>query len=338
MNVLNVQPVSPLRPGAHVVTSCEGYVTKRGHFRKSWRVRYLVLNGADLCVSYYESKDASRQPNAVPKGSFYLSSVEKHEYFVGTMIGSTEKPFGFKMIGHAPKKGYVELDIYVETLGDLNKWIEVCQNALEANKKLTRFSQADKAATSSMLGFGAATSPQQQMKKLNATKEEMLKQAIQEIESAKLIGREACQEIVAQGDKLDHIENELNHVESDLDYADKLLNHMKRPILHFFSSDTRAKPKTPATSPAKSPTHGGTVSAARAAVLEGNQSLPKAGEVDDIERLAMLLGQLEQQATLLNEEAGKSTDQIERIGEKLSTVNDRVKAQTKKANANIAQA
>lgn len=118
-------------------TSCEGYVTKRGHFRKSWRVRYLVFDGADLRVAYYESRDASKSANGAPKGSFYVSSVEKHEYWVG-VLGGREKPFGFKLVGHAPGKGFIELDIFVETLGVLNKWVEVVQNALDAAKKRTR--------------------------------------------------------------------------------------------------------------------------------------------------------------------------------------------------------
>lgn len=119
-------------------TSCAGYVTKRGHFRKSWRVRYLVLNGADLQVAYYESKTAfDTNAKAGVKGSFYLSSIEKHEYWIGT-VGAKEKPYGFKMVGHAPGKGYVELDIVVDTLHDLNEWLMVAHNALEASKKLAR--------------------------------------------------------------------------------------------------------------------------------------------------------------------------------------------------------
>lgn len=179
-------------------TSCEGYVTKRGHFRKSWRVRYLVFNGANLQASYFESRDAS-QNGATPKGSFFVSSVEKHEYWVGVM-GGREKPFGFKLVGHAPKKGYIELDIFVETLGDLNKWVDVVQNALDAAKKRSRTSGVtDNSTTKNMFGFSTAASPQLQVKKLATTKEELLKDALREIEGAKLIGREAVNEIVAQG-------------------------------------------------------------------------------------------------------------------------------------------
>jgi hypothetical protein len=201
MNILHLPVGATSHPTADAAvhpTSCEGYVTKRGHFRKSWRVRYLVLNGADLCVSYFDSKDVARTPGASPKGSFYLSSVEKHEYVVG-VLGAQKKPFGFKMVGHAPRKGYVELDIFVESRGDLAKWLEVCQHALAAAKKLTRSGLSDAASTKSLFGFSPATSPQKQIQKLSASKEELLKQAIDEIESAKLMGREACQEIVVQG-------------------------------------------------------------------------------------------------------------------------------------------
>ncbi|TMW60353.1 hypothetical protein Poli38472_000395 [Pythium oligandrum] len=315
-------------------TSCEGYVTKRGHFRKSWRVRYLVLNGADLLVSYFDSKEVAHTPGAVPKGSFYLSSVEKHEYFVG-ILGAKEKPFGFKLVGHAPRKGYVELDIFVETLGDLNKWLEVCQNALEASKKLTRNGLTDISTSKTMFGFSPSSSPQKQMQKLATSKEAMLKQAIQEIESAKLIGREACQEIVIQGEKLDHIETELGHVQTDLDHADKLLRHMKNPFLHMFSNDERVKPQ-PGAAAAPTPAH--SIHSVVQGEAGGDMPLAVTGDMSDIERLASLLGELEQQATLLNEEAAKSTGQIERISEQLTTVNDRVKTQTKKANTTITRA
>lgn len=138
MNILRVPDAKLATSGADKFkpTSCEGYVTKRGHFRKSWRVRYLVVNGSDLLAAYFESRDASRTAGAAPKGSFYVSSVEKHEYWVG-MLGGREKPFGFKLVGHAPRKGFVELDVFVETLADLNKWVEVVQNALDAAKKCT---------------------------------------------------------------------------------------------------------------------------------------------------------------------------------------------------------
>jgi hypothetical protein len=137
MNILKL-PLGSTPSAAHKPTSCEGYVTKRGHFRKSWRVRYLVFNGVTLQVSYFDSKENARTSGGVAKGSFYLSSVEQHEYVTGGALGTQEKPFGFKMTGHAPQKGYVELDIFVETLGDLKKWLEICQNALSAAAKLTR--------------------------------------------------------------------------------------------------------------------------------------------------------------------------------------------------------
>ena len=121
-------------------TSCEGYVTKRGHFRKSWRVRYLVISGVNMQVSYYESKDSSKSKNATPKGSFILQSAEKHEYWISQMVtGSVkEKPFGFKMVGHAPKQGYIELDVFVDSSSDMDQWLDVINNGLKASKCMAR--------------------------------------------------------------------------------------------------------------------------------------------------------------------------------------------------------
>ncbi|TYZ67895.1 hypothetical protein PybrP1_010141 [[Pythium] brassicae (nom. inval.)] len=315
-------------------TSCEGYVTKRGHFRKSWRVRYLVFNGSDLLVAYFESRDASRTAGAVPKGSFYVSSVEKHEYWVG-MLGGREKPFGFKLVGHAPRKGFVELDVFVESLADLNKWVEVVQNGLDAAKKRTWKGVSDSVGTKNMLGFSLGAPSQLQVKKLAATKEELLRDALREIEGAKLIGREAVHEIVAQGEKLDQLEGDLGQVESDLDHADKLLRHMRRPVLHVFSSDTRSKPSSKSASVGAG---GGARSPGRAADSSGLGAAeqPHGDEpLSDLERLALALGELEQQANLMSAEAVKSTEQIVRVEERLTAVNNRVQAQTKKANVTM---
>ncbi|DAZ95847.1 TPA: hypothetical protein N0F65_009121 [Lagenidium giganteum] len=315
-------------------TSCEGYVTKRGHFRKSWRVRYLVLNGADLRVAYYESKDAFKA-NGDPKGAFFLSSVEKHEYWVGVM-GAKEKPFGFKLVGHAPKKGYVELDIFVECLGDLNKWLAVAMNALDAAKRMQRSKLNESLSPKNMFGVSSAMNAQQQMQKLQKTKEEMLKDALRDIEAAKATGREACTEIVVQGQELDNIEHELGHVHSELDYGEHLLKKMKNPMMHLFSRGETRRLKLAANGGAGDTSKGGAKSAAgtNQAVADGAGGPVVTMEpTSDLERLAMALGELEQQAELMNFEAKKSTQQIARIEEQLNVVNDRVQEQMKTGKA-----
>lgn len=250
---------SPIKP-----TSCEGYVTKRGHFRKSWRVRYLVLDG-------YDSRTAFQSGSATPKGEFFLSSVEKNAYVVG--LGGQDKPFGFKMVGHAPGKGFMELDVFVDTVADLNKWLEVAHNALERANKLSRAKvlaesvQAAGGTTGrSIFGFRltagstspaalASSSPEQQMKTLGVTKQVMLQDALKELESAKLIGREACNEIVVQGQKLDSVEGHLGAIESDLDHGDKLLRRLKSPMVHILARDL-CKPPTSPTKPSSAYTSG----------------------------------------------------------------------------------
>lgn len=111
---------------------------------------------------------------------------------------------------------------------------------------------------------------------------------------------------------------------------------MASPNLHMFSNDNRTKAKSPVGSPIKTTAP---LSPARTAVLGSPSTIDSVSvfqpEMNDIERLARLLGDLEQQATLLNEETMKSTDQIDRITDQLSYVNDRVQAQTKKANTTI---
>lgn len=200
------------------------------------------------------------------------------------------------------------------------------------------------------------------MKKLVATKEELLKDALREIEGAKLIGQEAVHEIVVQGgafreayrphillslgcllskltgiarlpaEKLDQLEGDLGQVESDLDHADKLLRHMRRPVLHVFSSDSRS-PKSPKSVGSTSNRSVGSAGVRSLGAAE--QQVPTDESLSDLERLALALGELEQQATAMSAEAVKSTEQIVRVEERLTAVNNRVQAQTKKANVTM---
>lgn len=64
---------------------------------------------------------------------------------------------------------------------------------------------------------------------------------LRDIEAAKQVGREACNEIVTQGEKLDAIEQDLSAIDRDLDFGDKLLRRLKSPTLHLFSDDSRPK-------------------------------------------------------------------------------------------------
>ncbi|KAG7398269.1 hypothetical protein PHYBOEH_011353 [Phytophthora boehmeriae] len=343
MNILRVPEIGATSFGDKArPTSCEGYVTKRGHFRKSWRVRFLVLDGSDLQVSYYESRTACHpphgEPTPAPKGSFYLSNIAPHEYVVGVM-GAADKPFGFKMVGHAPRKGYVELDVFVETLSDRNKWLEVARNALSAKRQITRqaIDQSVSPSKKGIFGFGVSLSPQplippqKQMQMLTQNKEELLAEALRELEAAKMIGREACNEIVVQGEKLDSVEHDLHAIDRDLDFGDKLLRRLKNPTLHLFSDDTRPKSHTNSTESSPHRAHQSVGnSSAHLPFSVGNTN--DAG-ASDLERLAHALGELELQAELLNGEAGRSTQQIARIEQQLSNVTERVEKQTKEASA-----
>lgn len=316
-------------------------------------MRYLVLDGSDLRVSYYESRTAFQSGSASPKGEFFLSSVEKHAYSVG--MGGQDKPFGFKMVGHAPGKGFTELDVYVDTLADLNKWLEIAHNALErANNSPRAKLLADSVASAgvvnarSIFGFRlgngstspvaalAASSPEQQIKTLGGTKQVLLTDALKELEGAKLIGREACNEIVVQGQKLDNVEANLGAIEGDLDFGDKLLRRMKRPMLHVLARDLQrpqASPSKPSNAYLSGVEAGSefTVGLGPAAI----QVDAVGGEGGELERLARALGELEAQATLMGAEAVKSTEQIARIEQKLTAVNARVQKQTKQATTSI---
>lgn len=215
-----------------------------------------------------------------------------------------------------------------------------------------------------MLGFKTAISSQQQMTNLKTTKAASLKEALRDIEAAKAIGREACNEIVVQGgtvinpawicsldddlvgllaEKLDHIEEDLDHIHGDLDYGDKLLNRIKSPLRYLLAgSPTRGKQKKKSHNGAtgKLGQHTDTATANHGKQNKAHDArtadLTTSSEpLSDIEMLVLALGELEEQATVINTEAVKSTEQINRIEEKLTNVNGRVVAQTKTANTAI---
>ncbi|RLN48360.1 hypothetical protein BBJ29_001269 [Phytophthora kernoviae] len=320
MNILRVPEVGATASGDKArPTSCEGY------------------------VSYFESRTACHPPHGetpAHKGSFYLSNIAPHEYVVGVM-GAADKPFGFKMVGHAPRKGYVELDVFVETLSDRNKWLEVARNALGAKRQIMRqaIDQSVSPTKKGMFGFGLSLSPQplvppqKQIQALTHNKEELLAEALRELEAAKMVGREACNEIVVQGEKLDSVEHDLHAIDRDLDFGDKLLRHLKNPTLHLFSDDTR--PKSHANSNESSPQRTHQSAGSSPTHLPFSMGSANDADASDLERLAHALGELELQAELLNGEAGRSTQQIARIEQQLSNVTARVEKQTKQASATL---
>lgn len=145
-------------------------------------------------------------------------------------------------------------------------------------------------------------------------------------------------------EQLDHVEEDLDYVEGDLDYGEKLLNRMKNPLRYILGgSPTRAK-QTKAkhhgdAATVKPGQHAGTAAAAghgqqakahgaRTADLTTSPEPPS-----EIEMLLAALGELEEQATAINTEAVRSTEQISRIGDKITHVNDRVTTQTKSMHA-----
>jgi hypothetical protein len=101
-----------------------------GHLVKSWKRRYMVLNGDTLELAYYDSKDGLYKENHKAKGSFILSEVEKVDF---SSEGVHIKPYGIKFVGHAPGKGFKECDVYLENQLDQTKWLEVAHNALGKN-------------------------------------------------------------------------------------------------------------------------------------------------------------------------------------------------------------
>lgn len=135
------------------------------------------------------------------------------------------------------------------------------------------------------------------------------------------------------------IEGDLGKVEGDLDHGDKLLNHMKRPMLHLFSSDNRSKPSAHHTDhkgghSGVHPTSDGGPSVETTTGAQPHQQQDTSA-MSDLERLVLALGELEEQAIAMNAEAVKSTEQIARVEQRLTAVNDRVQVQTKKATATM---
>ncbi|OQR99746.1 hypothetical protein ACHHYP_04621 [Achlya hypogyna] len=324
-----------INAGEFKQTSCEGYVTKRGHVMKSWRRRYMVLNGDTLQVSYYESKTNYQSDKPKEKGSFILAEIEKHDY---SDEGVGVKPYGFKLVGHAPGYGYKEFCVYVESPKDQNKWLEVAHNAL--GKNVAPKENPDE-RMGKLLGHrapsGFLTSSSVQLRNVNKTKEELLRKAIVELEHARATGDNTVSEMGHQAEMLDVAERNLDDVATELDRGDNIIKKMASPFFYFFASSKRAKtPKSHSAhnlgsprTPMNSPSH-----AASGRKL-GQTTLPSASQQQDeeLDQLSKILASLETQAQTINTEVDRTSEQLDRIQKKTEEADARVTEQRGRAEA-----
>ncbi|OQS06138.1 hypothetical protein THRCLA_01804 [Thraustotheca clavata] len=319
-----------INPSEFKQTSCEGYVTKRGHLVKTWRRRYMVLNGDTLHVAYYESKTNYNSEHPKEKGSFILAEIEKKDY---SSEGGNVKPFGFKLVGHAPGVGYKEFCVYVENAKDQSKWLEVANNALRKNiaPKLS----VDTRMTS-MLGHRAPSgflqSSSVQVKNVNATKEELLRKAVLELSQAKSTGDHTVAEMGHQAEMLDVAEANLDNVSTELDRGDHIIKRMASPLLYFFTGSSRAKkakPKSPSTRLPKTPMNSPTNKEQH----HVHASSEKHDTQDDqLDQLSKILASLEVQASVINTEVDRTSEQLDRIQQKTEEADNRVRDQRAKAD------
>ncbi|CCI45124.1 unnamed protein product [Albugo candida] len=244
-----------------------------------------------------------------------------------------ERPFGFKMVGHAPKQGYVELDVFVDSLSNMDQWLDVINNGLKANKRMAREAfMAEMDTTKGVLGFSfAGTTSKQQVKELKSRKSDYIHEALQQIEMAKSAGSAACDEIVAQGEQLGKVEQNLSNIESDLNHSEKLIKSIRHPLRYFFSKTHHHEKDAMSKNNTNHRSHHH-----QTGILHMRKNDGKIEHVaeeicvptNDLEKLAMALKELEVQAQLINSEAVKSNDQITRIEGQLSGINDRIQSQT----------
>ncbi|ETV80829.1 hypothetical protein, variant [Aphanomyces astaci] len=317
-------------------TSCEGYVTKRGHLMKSWKRRYMVLNGDTLLVSYYDSKEIYTSKGH-PKGSFVLSECEKQDL---SDEGASVKPFGFKFIGHCPGQGYKEYSVYVESQIDQTKWLNVAHNALGKNSSPQKsMSQRIEEITGHKESAGLMQSLEAQMKNVKKTSQELLQQAINDAKEADRIGDATVNEMVYQEDVLNDAEGTVDTMGRQMDHAEDLGRSLKHPILykltHLFTRKKSYKKGGRGSKTRKGGAKASRSSRVSRVKLQPPQQQHAAAQPEDdqLDQLSKILAKLGQTADTISDITARTTEQVDRIDQKVTSVDDRVKKEAKLVQA-----
>ena len=100
-------------------SSREGYLTKLGQFRKSWRVRWFVLKNCIL--SYYKTKQSQK-----PIKSLNMAEAIAVEY-----DNSKDKEHCFRI--KFPSRTFY---VYANSTEDCQQWVELLQPLVRSQKKL----------------------------------------------------------------------------------------------------------------------------------------------------------------------------------------------------------
>ncbi|KAF0696806.1 Aste57867_12468 [Aphanomyces stellatus] len=298
----------------------------------------MVLDGDTLRVSYYDSKEVYLAKGA-PKGSFVLTECEKKDM---SGEGGNVKPFGFLFVGHCPGQGYKEYSVYVESQIDQTKWLNVANNALgkvavprkSINERIEEIT-GHKASTGIMLSVDA------QMKNMKKTSQEILNQAIQDAKEANRVGAETVGEMAYQEAVLSETETVADEISVQLDHANEVGKKLKHPFLygltHMFKKSKKKKKNAAnekRTTQASCPTHGSPPSRTpqnSPVKLQTLKSPQKAVAVEDdqLDQLSAILATLGTTADKISEITDRTTEQVERIDDKMLDIDDRVKKEAK---------
>ncbi|ETV97904.1 hypothetical protein H310_09223 [Aphanomyces invadans] len=312
-------------------TSCEGYVTKRGHMMKTWKRRYMVLHGDTLLVAYYDSKEIYKS-NGPPKGSFVLSECEKQDL---SDEGGSVKPFGFKFIGHCPGQGYKEYMVFVETQIDQTKWLNVAHNALGKTTYIPSPSMESHGGAGHKESAGLMISLEAQIKNVKKTSHELLQQAINDAKEADRIGDATVDEMAYQEEVLNDAENTVDAMGKQMDRAEDLGKSIKHPILYKFTHIFSRKKSKRGKRGASSKKRGGGKSTRSSRVPRGvqvklhpPQPQPKQEE-DQLDELSKILAKLGQTADTISDITTRTTEQVDRIDQKVTSVDERVTKEAK---------
>ena len=99
------------------VSSREGYLTKLGQIRKSWRVRWFVLKNCML--SYYKTKQSSKP----------IKSLDMRDARAVQYDDSKKKDFCFRI--DFPSRS---LYIYANSIEDCQQWVELLQPLVKSQR------------------------------------------------------------------------------------------------------------------------------------------------------------------------------------------------------------
>ncbi|KAF0756778.1 hypothetical protein AaE_004496 [Aphanomyces astaci] len=191
---------------------------------------------------------------------------------------------------------------------------------------------------------GLMQSLEAQMKNVKKTSQELLQQAINDAKEADRIGDATVDEMAVHmvgrpADVLNDAEGTVDAMGRQMDHAEDLGRSLKHPILykltHLFTRKKSYKKAGRGSKTRKGGAKASRSSRAPRVKLQPPQQQHAAAqpEEDQLDQLSKILAKLGQTADTISDITARTTEQVDRIDQKVTSVDDRVKKEAKLVQA-----